>query len=308
MWFKKRKGIQRPAQGTKIEMPDGMWLKCSGCGEIVYRREVQDNLKVCPKCNYHFKLTATERCHLIFDNGEYTEVDTELYPTDPLKFVDNKKYRDRLREHQAKTNMADAVLNARGKIGGCPVMVSAMDFRFMGGSMGSVVGEKVTRGFERAGKKNIPMITIASTGGARMQEGMLSLMQMAKTSQAAARFGLTGNLFISVLADPSTAGVMASFAMLGDIVVAEPKALVGFAGPRVIKETIGEELPEGFQSAEFVQKHGFIDIVVERKRLKQVLGDLLTFFAPGQGMSPDEGAKEAAPTAQKAPATPKADD
>lgn len=280
MWFKKKRGIQKPAGQTRVDMPDGMWLKCPGCREIVYRREVQDNLKVCPKCGYHFKLTSRERCELLFDNGEYTQIDTGLYPTDPLKFVDSKKYRERLKEHQQKTRLADAVINTEGKIACCPAIVSVMDFSFMGGSMGSVVGEKVTRGFERAGSKNIAMITIASTGGARMQEGMLSLMQMAKTSQAAARFGQTGNVFISILTDPSTAGVLASFAMLGDIIVAEPRALVGFAGPRVIKETIGEELPEGFQSTEFVQEHGFIDVIAERKRLKKVLGDLLTFFSP----------------------------
>ncbi len=308
MWFKKKRGIQRPADGTRIEMPDGMWLKCPGCGEIVYKREVQDNLKVCLKCGFHFKLTAFERCELIFDNGEYAQRDTELYPTDPLKFVDNKKYKDRIKEHQARTNMADAVINTEGKIAGCPVAVSVMEFRFMGGSMGSVVGEKVTLGFERAARKNMPMITIASTGGARMQEGMLSLMQMAKTSQAAARFGQTGNLFISVLTDSSTAGVMASFAMLGDIIVAEPKALVGFAGPRVIRETIGEELPEGFQSAEFVQEHGFIDIVVERKRLKRVLGDLLTFFSPDDEARPGKTTPDKSAAPDEKAATEKAED
>jgi len=300
MWFKKKRGIQKPTGGTRIEMPDGMWIKCSGCNEIVYKREVQDNLKVCPKCGFHFKLTAVERCELIFDNGEYKQLDKELYPTDPLKFVDSKKYKDRIKEHQAKANMPDAVMNTEGKIFGCSAAVSVMDFKFMGGSMGSVVGEKVTRGFERAAQKNIPMITIASTGGARMQEGMLSLMQMAKTSQAAARFGQTGNLFISVLTDPSTAGVMASFAMLGDIIISEPRALVGFAGPRVIRETIGEELPEGFQSAEFVQEHGFIDIVVERKRLKRVLGSLLTFFSPDDTTRLDKAASDEPPAADSA--------
>jgi len=280
VWFKKRRGIAKPAEAPRIEMPDGMWLKCPGCKEIVYRREVQDNLKVCPKCDYHFKLTAYERCELLYDDGEYVEFDRDLCASDPLRFVDSKRYKDRIRDHQERTRLADAVINTEGRLSGCPVVISVMDFFFMGGSMGSVVGEKVTRAFERAGKRGCAMITVASTGGARMQEGMLSLMQMAKTSQAVARFGQTGNIFISVLADPSTAGVMASFAMLGDIIVAEPKALVGFAGPRVIKQTIGEELPEGFQSSEFVQQHGFIDIVVQRKRLKKVLGDLVTFFSP----------------------------
>ncbi|MBN2208550.1 MAG: acetyl-CoA carboxylase carboxyltransferase subunit beta [Candidatus Coatesbacteria bacterium] len=308
MWFKRKRGLQKPAEGTRIEMPDGMWLKCPGCNEIVYKREVQDNLKVCPKCGFHFKLTAVERCALIFDEGEYVQLDTEIYPTDPLRFVDSKKYKDRLKEHQARTDMADAVINTEGRIAGLEAVVSVMDFNFMGGSMGSVVGEKVTRGFERAGRKGIPMITIASTGGARMQEGMLSLMQMAKTSQAAARFGQTGSLFISVLTDPSTAGVMASFAMLGDIIVAEPRALVGFAGPRVIRETIGEELPEGFQSAEFVQEHGFIDIVVERKRLKRVLGDLLTFFSPDDARCLDKVASDETGAADKVAAAENTED
>ena len=284
VWFKKKKGIQTPVGGLKIEMPDGMWLKCPGCMDLIYRREVEDNLKVCPKCDYHFKLGCRERCEQLFDGGKYEEFDMDVYPTDPLKFTDSKKYKDRIKEHQKRTSLVDAVINTEGKIASCPVIASVMHFGFMGGSMGSVVGEKVTRAFERAGRKNLPMITIASTGGARMQEGMLSLMQMAKTSQAAARFAATGNVFISILTDPSTAGVMASFAMLGDLIIAEPGALIGFAGPRVIKETIGEELPDGFQSAEFVREHGFVDIIVERKRLKKVLGSLLAFFtSAGKG-------------------------
>jgi len=291
VWFKRKRGIQKPPGGVKIDMPGGMWLKCPGCKELIYRREVEDNLKVCPKCNFHFKLSWKERCDLLFDDGKYEELDRGILPTDPLKFMDTKRYKDRLKQHQLKTSLDDAVINVKGNIGSCPTIASVMDFAFMGGSMGSVVGEKVTRAFERAGRENLPMITITSTGGARMQEGMLSLMQMAKTSLAAAVFAETGNVFISVLTDPSTAGVMASFANLGDVIVSEPKALVGFAGPRVIKETIGEELPEGFQSAEFVSEHGFIDIVTERKRLKQVLGDLLTFFSNERPASESEEPK-----------------
>lgn len=255
-----------------------IWSRCNNCQKILYKQDILDNKYVCPECNFHFRLSAIERFYMLFDVGEYELFDENLYSKDPLKFVDSKKYSDRLLQNQKKTSMADAVLNAKGKMGGIDVVVSAMEFAFMGGSMGSVVGEKVTRALERGLKEKIPVITISCSGGARMQEGVLSLMQLMKTSQAVARLETAGIPFISVITDPTTGGTTASFAMLGDINIAEPNALIGFAGQRVIEQTIKQKLPKGFQRAEFLLEHGMIDDVVQRKKLREYLIRTLRLF------------------------------
>jgi acetyl-CoA carboxylase carboxyl transferase subunit beta len=277
-WFKKIKKPKQPVERKQLRMPEGLWVKCEGCKEIIYKKEVLRNANVCPKCSYHFRITAAERLAALFDEGRYQEVDTDIYSVDPLKFVDTKPYKDRLQEYRERTGMTDAVVNARGTLGGYQVMVSAMEYRFMGGSMGSVVGEKVTRAIERALEERIPLIVISCSGGARMQEGCLSLMQMAKISGALARLDEAGVPYISILTDPTTGGVTASYAMLGDINIAEPKALIGFAGPRVIEQTIKETLPEGFQRSEFLLEHGMLDFVVERSRMRDVLIQCLRFM------------------------------
>ncbi len=279
MWFRKPKSPMEVKTEKKVIIPEGIWKKCDHCKEIVYRKEVEKNLNVCPKCNYHFKMLARERLELIYDNGQYTEFDTDIAPKDTLKFKDKKKYSDRLKESRAKTGLNDALINSEGTVGGYPIVISAFEFSFMGGSMGSVVGEKVVRGMERAIKTNSPFMTITSSGGARMQEGLLSLMQMAKTSAATIKLAEKRLPFISLMADPTTGGVLASFALLGDIIMAEPKALIGFAGARVIEQTIGEQVPKGFQRAEFLLDHGLIDMIVSRKEFHETLSSLLSFFA-----------------------------
>jgi acetyl-CoA carboxylase carboxyl transferase subunit beta len=255
-----------------------IWSRCNNCQKILYKQDILDNKYVCPDCNYHFRLSAIERFFMLFDVGEYELFDENLYSLDPLGFVDSKPYKDRLEQSQKKTSLADAVLNAKGKMGGIEVVISAMDFSFMGGSMGSVVGEKVARALERGLKAKVPVITIACSGGARMQEGVLSLMQLMKTSQAVARLEEAGIPYISVITDPTTGGTTASFAMLGDINIAEPGALIGFAGPRVIEQTIKQKLPKGFQRSEFLLEHGMIDDVVQRKNLREYLIRALRLF------------------------------
>ena len=237
-----------------------------------------DNLSVCPVCSFHFRLSATERLTMLFDDGKYNLIDQNIFPQDPLHFEDSMKYSDRLKEHKKRTSLQDAVLNADGTMGGIRVIISAMEFAFMGGSMGSVVGEKITRAAELALKERVSFITVSCSGGARMQEGVLSLMQLMKTSSAIARLDEAGIPFISVLTDPTTGGVTASFAMLGDINIAEPNALIGFAGPRVIEQTIKEKLPKGFQRSEFLLSHGMLDDVVERKNLRPYLIKALRLF------------------------------
>jgi acetyl-CoA carboxylase carboxyl transferase subunit beta len=276
VWFRKDKEPRELITDKKI--PGGIWIKCNSCKQIIFKKEIDANIKVCLKCNYHFKLTTPERLRLIFGHENYQEVEAGLKSLDPLKFRDKKKYKDRLKEYHEKTNLYDANVVVEGTIGKHPVIVSVMDFTFIGGSMGSVVGEKITRSFERGIQKNCPVIIVCCSGGARMQEGILSLMQMAKTSAAVQKFGKAGLLYISILTDPTTAGVMASFASLGDLILAEPNALIGFAGERVIKQTIGENLPPGFQRSEFLLEHGFLDRVVERKNLHSELLSLLDFF------------------------------
>ncbi len=273
---------KRPApQKPQSQVPSGLWIKCEECKSLLFRGELESNFMVCPKCGYHFPVPAKDRLYMLFDRGSYEELDRELTPVDVLGFVDRKPYPQRIKEAQEKTGLKDSVVNARGKIEGINVLVSCFDFRFMGGSMGSVAGEKVTRNIERAAEERVPFLCIAASGGARMQEGIVSLMQMAKTSAALTYLEERGVPFISVLTHPTMGGVSASFAFLGDVIIAEPKALIGFAGPRVIEQTIRQKLPEGFQRAEFLLEHGLIDMVVERNNLKTTLAKLLRHFGFG---------------------------
>lgn len=274
-WFKKEK----TTIAKKVKVPEGLWVKCDNCKEIVYRKEVEKNLKICPKCNYHFRISATERIQLLIDEGSLNEIGNTLLPVDILNFKDHIPYKERLKESQKKTNINEAAIAGSALMGGYPVVLVVLDFTFMGGSMGTVVGEKVTLATEKADKEKLPLISVTSSGGARMQEGTLSLMQMAKTSAAIARFRNNHLPYISILADPTFGGVTASFATLGDIIIAEPKSLIGFAGPRVIEQTIKQQLPEDFQRAEFLLQHGLIDLIVNRKDLKQTIVRLLSIIA-----------------------------
>jgi len=270
-WFKKTKDIKTE---KKVKIPEGLWAKCDSCKEIIYKKEIDKNLKVCPKCNYHFRISARERLKLLVDEGSFTEFDGDLLSGDPLDFKDTISYKDRIKENQKKSGLKEAVISGEALIKGYPVSLVVMDFSFMGGSMGSVVGEKVSRAAERALEKKQPFVTVSSSGGARMQEGIFSLMQMAKVSAAIGRLKDNGILFISLISDPTFGGVTASFVMLGDIIIAEPRSLIGFAGPRVIEQTIKQPLPEDFQRAEFLLDHGIIDMVVERKNLRDTLAKL----------------------------------
>ncbi len=277
-WFKKERSESAApeAPAKKVKIPEGLWVKCDNCKEIIYRKEVDKNFKVCPKCDYHFRISASERLPYLVDEGSFLEVEDGLSPRDFLGFKD---YKDKLKASRKKTGLKDAIISGEAKIGGRPVSLVIMDFNFMGGSMGSVVGEKIARTVERAIENKTPFVSVASSGGARMQEGILSLMQMAKTSAAVARLGQAGLPFISILTDPTFGGVTASFAMLGDIILAEPKSLIGFAGPRVIEQTIKQQLPPGFQRAEFLQEHGMIDMIVSRREMRATVGKMLDFFA-----------------------------
>jgi len=282
MAWLKRKGEgegEVEVKGKKVVIAEGLWIKCDSCKEIVYRAEVERAGRVCPKCRYAFRITARERIAQLIDHGTFEERDSAVVPADPLGFKDTKRYRDRVRAAREKTGNAEAVITGVGRLGGCPVVLAAFDFAYLGGSMGSAVGEKLTRAIELAIAKHLPVIIVSASGGARMQEGILSLMQMAKTSAALQRLGEQGLPFVSVLTDPTTGGVTASFAMLGDVILAEPRALIGFAGPRVIAETIRQPLPEGFQRSEFLLDHGQLDLIVERGQLKDTLRRLLAFFA-----------------------------
>ena len=271
-WFKKKKETRTE---KKVKIPEGLWIKCDSCKEIIYKKEIEKNLQVCPKCNYHFRISASERIQFIADEGSFVEIDSDLSTADPLDFKDSISYKDRLKENIKKSGLKEAAIYGNATINGRPVVLAIMDFSFMGGSMGSVVGEKIARAAELAMEQKNPLITVSASGGARMQEGMFSLMQMAKVSAAIGRLRETGILYISILADPTFGGVTASFAMLGDIIIAEPKSLIGFAGPRVIEQTIKQQLPENFQRAEFLLDHGLIDLVVERKELKNTIFTLL---------------------------------
>lgn len=254
------------------------WTRCNRCRRILYKQDILDNLYVCPECSFHFRISAKKRLFMLFDDGKYELFDEAIFPEDPLNFKDSKTYSNRLKENQNKTSLPDAVLNAIGTMDGISIVVSAMEFSFMGGSMGSVVGEKITRAFEKALSEKIPVIVVSSSGGARMQEGVLSLMQLMKTSAAVARLDEEGIPYISVIVDPTTGGVTASYAMLGDINIAEPDALIGFAGPRVIEQTIKEKLPKGFQRSEFLLSHGMLDDVVDRGYLRSYLIRALRLF------------------------------
>ena len=277
-WFKKEKTPKLPAGDRKFTIPEGLWVKCDNCKEIIYKKEVARNANVCPKCNYHFRISARERLDSMYDDGRYREIDGSIAPVDALGFVDTKPYAARLVTYQKATGLPDAIISTEGLMGGMPVIIAAMEYGFMGGSMGSVVGEKITRAAERAYDASCPLIVISCSGGARMQEGALSLMQMAKISAALARLDEKGIPYISVLTDPTTGGVTASFAMLGDLIVAEPKALIGFAGPRVIEQTIRQKLPTGFQRSEFLLEHGMIDIIVDRAQLRDTVIQCLQFM------------------------------
>jgi acetyl-CoA carboxylase carboxyl transferase subunit beta len=281
-WFKRQeKGIITPTEQKK-ETPDGLWYKCPECGTVSDMGEHRRMLHTCAKCNYHDRIDSAEYFEVLFDNNQFTELDAELSSGDPLSFVDTKPYPQRISSTQRATGLKDAVRTAHGHINGLDLVVACMDFKFIGGSMGSVVGEKIARAIDYARQNRIPFLMISKSGGARMMEAGYSLMQMAKTSAKLALLAEAGVPYISLLTDPTTGGVTASYAMLGDFNISEPGALIGFAGPRVIKETIGKDLPKGFQSAEFVLEHGFLDFIVDRKQLKQRLTDLLTMLRPAE--------------------------
>jgi acetyl-CoA carboxylase carboxyl transferase subunit beta len=278
--------FQKPAlkirAKSKSNVPEGLWVKCQSCGEVVTKTELAQNLQVCPKCQHHMTLGARERIASLVDEGTFEERDAEMLSVDSLKFRGVATYKERLDTYRKKTGLKDAVITGDALLGGHPIGLAVMDFHFIAATMGSVVGEKITRIIERSTQKKKPVIVVSASGGARMYEGMLSLMQMAKTSGALARHSEAGLPYISVLTNPTTAGVMASYASLGDIIVAEPKCMIGFAGPRVIRETTHQELPKGFQTAEFLQDHGLVDMIVPRYRMRAVLSQLLDFLDRGK--------------------------
>src|SRR5262245_13272395 len=281
-WFKKtRKPIAAPTKEKASRVPEGLWVKCPDCSQAIYNKDLATNLGVCPKCAHHFRVTAAERLRMLFD-GEWIEYDKDLTSTDPLLFTDTKPYKARLKAGVEETGLKDAVIVASGAIDGIDTILAAMEYAFIGGSMGVVVGEKITRGIERAIEFRKPLVIVCCSGGARMMEGALSLMQMAKISGALARLDRARLPYVSVLTDPTTGGVTASFAMLGDLNIAEPKALIGFAGPRVIEQTIRQTLPEGFQRSEFLLEKGMIDLVVDRRELKGVVARALRFMGAQQ--------------------------
>ena len=277
-WFKRQSGAI-DAAGEKKVRTEGLWVKCDNCRQIIWKKDLEENLNVCPKCDRHFRIDARTRLTQLLDDGHYDVFDTNLVSTDPLKFVDLKPYSSRLKQAKDETRLNDAVINAHGKLNGRPVIVSSMEYSFIGGSMGAVVGEAITRAIEKATEMRTPLIIVSASGGARMMEGAISLMQMAKISSALARLDAAKVPYISVLTDPTTGGVTASFAMLGDLNIAEPDALIGFAGPRVIEQTIRQKLPLGFQRSEFLLEHGMLDAVVRRKELKPYIARALEFMA-----------------------------
>ncbi len=279
-WFKKKRQPRLPVPQKRAQVPEGLWVKCENCGQIIYKKEVLRNANVCPKCNYHFRISARERLQGLFDNGMFEELDTRISSSDPLKFKDTKSYRDRLKHYRERVGTSDAVISARGTIAGRPVLICSMEYEFMGGSMGSVVGEKIARSCERALREKSPLVIISASGGARMQEGILSLMQMAKINAVLARLKEAAVPYLSVLTDPTTGGVTASYAMAADLIIAEPRALIGFAGPRVIEQTIRQSLPEGFQRSEFLLEHGMIDMIVDRADMRDALIRCLRLLDP----------------------------
>jgi acetyl-CoA carboxylase carboxyl transferase subunit beta len=295
-WFKKtRKPIASSTAEKPSRVPEGLWVKCPGCSQLIYKKDLDESLSVCPKCSHHFRMSAAERLASLFDEGRYETHFPGLSSTDPLRFHDTKPYAERLRTSRAGTGLADSVVVATGRLDGIEIVVAAMEYAFIGGSLGVVAGEKITRAVEMAHDRRRPVVIVSCSGGARMMEGALSLMQMAKVSAALARLDRAGVPFISVLTDPTTGGVTASFAMLGDLNIAEPKALIGFAGPRVIEQTIRQKLPEGFQRSEFLLEHGMLDLVVDRRDLKATLVRALAFMgATGVAANTSEAALAAA--------------
>jgi acetyl-CoA carboxylase carboxyl transferase subunit beta len=283
-WFTKTRKPMAPTDKVS-RVPEGLYLKCPGCAQLIYSKDLSANLGVCPRCAHHFKMSATERLSMLFD-GDYTVYDADLVSTDPLEFHDTKPYKNRLEATIASTGMKDAVVTATGRLEGIETVIAAMEYAFIGGSMGVVVGEKITRSIERAIDLRAPVVIVSCSGGARMMEGALSLMQMAKTCAALARLDRAGLPYISVLTDPTTGGVTASFAMVGDLNIAEPKALIGFAGPRVIEQTIRQKLPEGFQRSEFLLEHGMLDMVVDRRELKATIARVLRFMGARPAAAP----------------------
>ncbi len=278
-WFSRQKpGVEGAGEGEKRVRTEGLWLKCEGCGQIIWKKALDENFQVCPQCDFHNRLDARARLTLLFDEGAYEELDRGLTSTDPLAFKDSKTYRDRLAAMQQATSLSDALISAAGRLEGRPVNICAMELKFIGGSMGAVVGEKITRAIERSIEHHTPLVIVSASGGARMQEGAVSLMQLAKISAALMRLDEARVPYISILTDPTTGGVTASFAMLGDLNIAEPGALIGFAGPRVIEQTIRQKLPEGFQRSEFLLEHGFLDAVVKRAEMKSYIAQALSFF------------------------------
>jgi acetyl-CoA carboxylase carboxyl transferase subunit beta len=278
-WFK-RESSEIQANEEKRVRTEGLWVKCEGCRQIIWKKELEENLSVCPKCEYHFRIDSAQRLMLLLDEDSIETQDETLESTDPLNFSDTRPYKARLEKSKATSGLKDAIINATGTMNGRPVIVSAMEYSFIGGSMGAVVGEAITRAVERACKQRKPIIVVSASGGARMMEGVVSLMQMAKISAALARLDTAKVPYISVLTDPTTGGVTASYAMLGDLNIAEPGALIGFAGPRVIEQTIRQKLPEGFQTSEFLVQHGMLDAVVHRKDMKSYIARALDFMAP----------------------------
>jgi len=277
-WFKRESG-ELDTSGEKKVRTEGLWVKCENCRQIIWKKDLEDNLNVCPKCDKHFRIDARTRLAQLLDDNQYTIFDSNLSSTDPLKFVDLKPYSSRLKQAQHDTGLKDAVINAQGKLMGRPVVASVMEYSFIGGSMGAVVGEAITRAVEKSANTRTPLIIVSASGGARMMEGVISLMQLAKISAALARLDKAKVPYISLLTDPTTGGVTASFAMLGDLNIAEPGALIGFAGPRVIEQTIRQKLPPGFQRSEFLLQHGMLDAVVPRKQLKPYIARALDFMA-----------------------------
>ncbi len=277
-WFTRDKPALRPEEGERKVRTEGLWLKCEHCGQIIWRKALEDNFQVCPKCEHHERIHARARLELLFDDGRFEEYDQGLVSTDPLEFVDSRRYKERLAASQRATKLRDAIISGGGDLNGRRVHICAMELRFIGGSMGTVVGEVITRAIERSLERKTPLIVVSASGGARMQEGAVSLMQLAKISAALMRLDEARIPYLSVLTDPTTGGVTASFAMLGDLNIAEPGAQIGFAGPRVIEQTIRQKLPEGFQTSEFLLQHGFLDAVVKRSELKGYLAGALDFF------------------------------
>ncbi|MGH9569751.1 MAG: acetyl-CoA carboxylase, carboxyltransferase subunit beta [Candidatus Angelobacter sp.] len=278
-WFKRESGDLQPSEEKRVRT-EGLWVKCEGCRQIIWKKDLEDNHNVCPKCEHHFRIDAPTRLMLLLDEDTIETLDDNLAAVDPLHFSDTKPYKDRLRDGLARTGLKDALISATGKLNGRPILVSAMEFGFIGGSMGAVVGEKITRAIELACREKKPLIVVSASSGARMQEGVISLMQMAKISAGLARLDSARIPYISVLTDPTTGGVSASYAMLGDLNIAEPGALIGFAGPRVIEQTIRQKLPEGFQRSEFLLQHGMLDAVVHRRDLKAYISRALEFMSP----------------------------